>query len=279
MADISRIALGAAVIGVAGWSMMQASWLAGEQGGKPLLIAGQAVEPVRDTAGCITDGAAGWGAATTGPDVSGLQGAAGAETNAVVIPTQEVGGMLMVAQVVGRNCSADKARGNDSIATAVSALTKPERIWQLKGAAAANATLAALPAPSETAHDAFLGDDAAVTAVKKARPDAWAFTVKSARACAADYRTSGLWGSMPASCNKGTMLLSVDELGMTLWGWPNRFLARAKAAGTRVIIAEAVEDEKITGLSKPQRYSDIANSYNGYIWIDNVGEMGPALVR
>jgi hypothetical protein len=279
MIDKGRAALGAVVILLAAFTLMQASWLAGAPGGKPLLLAGQAVEPVRDAAGCITSAGSGYGTVSTGPDVTGLQTAAGSQASAVLIPTEMVGDQAMVGKAVARTCGSDKASGNESITTAIAALTKPERIWKVQGTAAAQSLLAALPAPSETARDAFLGDDAAVAAVKKARPDAWAFTVKSARACAADYRTTGLWGSVPASCTKGTMMLTVNELGYSLWGWPNRFLARMKAAGVHAIIAEAVAGDKITGLSVPARYGDIAHSYNGYIWIDNVGEMGPALVR
>ncbi len=279
MIEKGRAALGAVVILLAAFTLMQASWIAGAPDGKPMLLAAQAVEPVRDAGGCITSAGSGYGTVNAGPDVTGLQTAAGSQASAVLIPTEMFGYQAMVGKAVARTCGSDKARGNESLGTAVAALTKPERIWKVQGAAAAQSVLSVLPPPSQTARDAFLGDDAAVAAIKKARPDAWAFTVKSARTCASDYRTSGLWGGVPESCAKGTMLLTVGELGYTLWGWPNRFLARMKGAGTRVIIAEAVASDKVTGLSQPARYGDIAHSYNGYIWIDNVGEMGPALVR
>ena len=75
------------------------------------------------------------------------------------------------------------------------------------------------------------------------------------------------------------MLLTMDQVGYTLWGWPNRFLARTGAAGLKVVIAESVEGDIITGLSDVNRYGDIANSFNGYIWIDNIEALGPALKR
>ena len=75
------------------------------------------------------------------------------------------------------------------------------------------------------------------------------------------------------------MLLTLDDLGITLWGWPNRFLLRMNEANVRVIIAQDVVDGKIKGLNDAAQYGEIANSYNGYIWIDNIAELGPALKR
>ena len=80
----------------------------------------------------------------------------------------------------------------------------------------------------------------------------------SARTCASDYRLSGLWGSVPASCREGVMLLTLDDLGYTLWGWPDRFIARMKNANVRLIIAEDVVDGRIKGLSDVHQYGDIA---------------------
>ncbi len=82
-----------------------------------------------------------------------------------------------------------------------------------------------------------------------------------------------------SSCKNGTMLLTLDDLGFTLWGWPNRFLGRMKDFNVRLIIAEDVVDGQIKGLTDVNQYGDIANSYNGYIWVDNIEELGPALRR
>ena len=75
------------------------------------------------------------------------------------------------------------------------------------------------------------------------------------------------------------MLLTLDDLGYTLWGWPNRFLARTKDANVRVIIAENVTGDQIKGLTNVAQFGDIANSYNGYIWVDKIADLGPALRR
>lgn len=254
-----------------GFSLFQASWIADEPPGAPLLIAAKGAEPSRDTQGCAT----GLGAS----DVSSLAMAVGNQADALNVSTAFSGGRLVVGRQFDSPCAGDKARPYDDIGQALYSLSKPQLLWRVKGGAEAQALLAALPAPKGDDKNGMIGDAAAVAAFRKARPKAWAFTVAEARACASDYRLSGLWGGIPASCQQGTMLLTVNELGYTLWGWPNRFLARTGTAGLKVVIAESVEGDTIKGLTDVNRYGDIARSFNGYIWIENIDELGPALKR
>jgi glycerophosphoryl diester phosphodiesterase len=151
----------------------------------------------------------------------------------------------------------------------------------VKGEAAARLLVASLPTPTADVSDRniVIGDEAAARYIGSLRPSHDAFSVAGARKCASDYRLSGMWGAVPASCRDGTMLLTLDDIGFTLWGWPNRFLARMKDANVRVIIAQDVVDGQIKGLTDVNQYGDIANSYNGYIWVDDIEELGPALRR
>ena len=254
-----------------GFSVFHASWLASAPEGMPKLVAAKGAEPTRDTQGCAGGASA--------SEVGSLAMAVGNEANALNMTTQVVGGQLVVGRQFESSCAADKGRPNSQIGEAVYALSKPELLWRVKGVKQAGMLLAALPAPGKDDKQALIGDDAAVAAFKKARPKAWAFSIPAAQACASDYKLSGLWGSIPASCKQGTMLLTMDQVGYTLWGWPNRFLARTDAAGLKVVIAQSVDDDKITGLTDVNSYGDIANSFNGYIWIDDIEELGPALKR
>ena len=254
-----------------GFSLFHASWLAAAPEGIPKLIAAKGAEPTRDTQGCASGPSA--------SEVGSLAMAVGSEANALNMTTDVVGGKLVVGRQFESTCASDKSRANSQIGEAVYALSKPELLWRVKGAEQTAMLLAALPAPAAEDKQGLIGDDAAVAEFKKARPKAWAFSIPAAQACASDYKLSGLWGAMPESCNQGTMLLTMDQVGYTLWGWPNRFLARTGAAGLKVVIAESVEGDKITGLTDVNRYGDIANSFNGYIWIDDIEGLGPALKR
>jgi hypothetical protein len=254
-----------------GFSLFQASWIAPTPGGAPLLLAARGAEPSRGSDGCASGPSA--------SDVGALAMAVGNEADALHVATEMVGGQLMVGRQYESKCAGDKARAHGSIGEAAYALSKPQLLWRVKGADQAQALLAGLPAAKDKDTQGLIGDKSAIEAFRKARPNGWAFSVAEARACASDYRTSGLWGALPASCQQGTMLLTVDELGYTLWGWPNRFLARTNAAGLKVMIAESVEGDVIKGLSEVDRYGDIADSFNGYIWIEDIAELGPALKR
>ena len=261
-----------------GFTLFHASWLADKPQGKPRLIADKGVDPVRDTAGCIAEANAGYGTASVGPDIAALQGAVGARADAVRVTTEMVAGKLVLARQFKSECAADNSRPRVTITDAAAGMTKPSLFWKIEGADQAEILLAELP-EAAVERSVFWGDDAAAAAIQAVRPKAWAFSINAARNCAVDYRLSGLWGSVPASCKAGTMLLTLDELGYTLWGWPNRYMARMKEEGVRVIIAEAVVDGKIRGLSNVNQYGDIADSFNGHIWVDNITDLGPALKR
>lgn len=260
-----------------GFTLLQASWLADKPTGKPKLIADHAVDPVRDTAGCVASANNGFGGMAFHPDVGALQSAAGAKADALVVPLRLEAGSLVVAPQYERLCPADKARPPAPATEAMLALTRPDRIWRIEGADAARA-FAMLPGRNNE-RDLAIGDAAAVAALRTYTPKLRAFTVAGARDCASRYRTTGLWTVVPRTCHNGVMLLTLDDLGYTLWGWPDRFLARMKDANVRLVIAEDVVDGRIEGLTDVKQYGDIADSYNGYIWVDNIQDLGPALRR
>lgn len=264
-----------------GFTLFQASWLAEEPTGKPKLIADRAADPVRDTTGCVATANSGYGGAAVGPDIAALQLAAGSGADAIRVTTQVSDGALNVAPQFDSACAADNTRAPATIKDAAAGLTKPELFWQVQGAAAAKQLVASLPTPSidVPGQNIVIGDAAAVAFIESLQPIHEAFSIVGAQKCASDYRLSGIWGSVPESCKNDTMLLTLDDLGYTLWGWPNRFLARMKAANVRLIIAEDVVDGQIKGLTDVNQYGEIARTYNGYIWVDNIEELGPALKR
>lgn len=274
-------AAGTALAVLFGFTLFQASWIAAKPIGNPKLIADRGAEPVRDASGCSSSANGGYMTVYAGPDVSALQLAAGLGGDAVRVKTERAGNNVVVVRQFESKCAADTNSARGTVSEATAALTKPEIFWHPANAADAVSIIAELPASKqdEVDRNVFIGDDATIAAVKKARPTGLAFSIAKARQCAGDYKISGIIGSVPETCKNGVMLLGIDEVGMTLWGWPNRFMARMGAAKTRVIIAESINAGKITGLTQVEQYNDIANSFNGYIWIDNIADLGPALKR
>ena len=269
---LGRGAIVALLVLFGGLSIYNASWLAGAPTGGPKLLAGLPVELPRDTNGCVGSAQSGYGAAYASPETRMLQMAVGSEADAINIESEMVGGQAVITRPFAGKCKSEDALPRSPIADAASQLTKPDQFFAVKDAAHAKAVLAATPPNDKRV---YYGPEAAVSALG----DAPAFSIEKARDCASSYKTSGLLGIVPESCKNGAMLLTLDDLGFTLWGWPNRLLARMKDANVRVIVAADVADGKIKGLTELSQYDDIARSYNGYIWIDNIEEMGPALKR
>lgn len=258
------------------FTLLHASWLADAPKGGPKLVANKGVAPVLGSDGCVSAANAGYGAVAVGPDLAALQLAAGAEADAVHIPIEMEDGKLVPARQFESTCAADLAQPRPDVTATAYSLSRPELFWQVEGADATKALLAKLP-EGDRRH-ILIGDDEAVAAAKAERPAMRAFAVAKARQCASDYRGS-LLGNVPESCANGVMLLTLDELGFTLWGWPNRFLERMEKAKTTVIIAQDVADGKIKGLTDVRQYGEIASGFNGYVWVDKIEELGPALRR
>lgn len=258
------------------FTLHHASWRADAPKGGPRLVADRGVAPVLGNDGCVSAANAGYGAVAVGPDLAALQLAAGAGAQALHVSIELAGGRWAPVRQFESKCAADLAQPRPDIATTAYSLSRPDLFWQAEGVDAARALVAALPA-GDLRH-MLIGDDAAVQAAKAERPAMRAFTIAAARKCAADYRGS-LLGSVPESCTNGVMLLTLDDLGFTLWGWPNRFLDRMAKAKTMVIIAQSVEGATIKGLTEPSQYGEIAKDFNGYIWVDKIEELGPALRR
>jgi hypothetical protein len=273
---ISWVLMIAAII-LFGLSFFHASWLAGDPVGAPRLIAAKGVAPPVNSAGCVVSGNVGYGMVAVSHDVGALQAAAGFMADAVHVPVALNGDALQVAPQFERKCAADKSMDASDADAVVSAITKPEIFWRVKGEQSGKALANKLPHGDK--RHIIIGDAAANKALKAAHPDIRTIDVAAARACAAEYKLSGLWGSMPAICKNHAMLLTLDDLGLSLWGWPNRLIARAAATNTVLIIAESVTGDAIKGLSDVGQYGQIANSYNGYIWVQDISELGPALQR
>jgi hypothetical protein len=258
------------------FTLLHASWLADAPKGAPKLVADKGVAPVLGPDGCVSAANSGYGAVAVGPDLAALQLAAGAEADALHVPVEMADGGLVPVRQFESKCAADLAKPRPDVAATAYSLSRPDLLWQVRGAEAAKALLAKLP-EGDRRH-ILIGDEAAVAAAKAERPAMRAFTVAAARKCASDYKGS-LLGSVPANCANGVMLLTLEELGFTLWGWPNRFLERMAGTKTTVIVAQGVEGGRIKGLTDVRQYGEIATGFNGYIWVDKIEELGPALRR
>jgi glycerophosphoryl diester phosphodiesterase len=150
------------------------------------------------------------------------------------------------------------------------------------GEAAADRLLAELKAIGRdpvAAGDAFYSANelGPVARVRTLMPGAWAFSAQNALACTAAYRRSGWTGFLPDECKGGTMMIPLDAQG-SLAGWPNRLLARMAASGGQVILIRPADSGgDPLGLDLPEQFGEIPDSFNGFVWVDDIWNLGPAL--
>jgi hypothetical protein len=212
--------------------------------------------------------------------IESLQLAAGSGADAVVVPTAWEDVDLVIPASAQVRCEKDRQQSYDGPVEAAKTLSRPELIWPVDRQLTADRIIELLNSqvPGAVERSILLMPESDRATFAKANPKVRVFSIASARQCAADYRRS-LLGNVPESCANGMMLLTLDELGFTLWGWPNRFLDRMAKANTTVIIAQDVVDGKIKGLTDVRQYGEIASGFNGYVWVDRIEELGPALRR
>ena len=125
--------------------------------------------------------------------------------------------------------------------------------------------------------DIFYGDRGPVDRMKAHYPKAWAWSIKdSAKACTKDYVLFGWTSIVPESCRNGTLVVPLNYQ-WAFWGWPNRTIQRMDKVGARVLIVAPYGRDGHMGLTLPEQLGEIPESFKGYVWVDDIWTVGPAL--
>jgi hypothetical protein len=173
---------------------------------------------------------------------------------------------------------ADAKAGCVPAATVLSQLARYHFVLRVTNGAKALELFETLRRPIDERY-AFMGDTAAMAAIRARVPGVWAFTVGEGRRCFSDYKKLGWLTIVPASCKNGTILVPIDQK-WTLAGWPRRFQARMAAAGAKIILTGPGEAaDRIAGLDQLEQIPQIPRAYTGYVWVDDVGLIGPSIRR
>ena len=120
--------------------------------------------------------------------------------------------------------------------------------------------------------DGFRGAGVDLAPIRAAFPGVWTWDPVKAEACAADYAWQGWLGITPASCRDATLVVPLGRRWLFA-GWPDRLQARMTAAGARVVV-EAAPGK---GLSLPEQLGEVPASFTGYVLVDDIWSVGPAL--
>lgn len=172
----------------------------------------------------------------------------------------------------------DSARGCMTAETALEQFPRYHFILKVSDAEKALGIFDTLKRPIDERYG-FLGDAASVAAIRLKNPRAWAWTIPEARACFDDYVKFGWFGLVPANCKGGTILVPLDQKWKVA-GWPRRFQARMKAAGTHVILTAPGEPaDGIPGLTQLEQIPQVPRDYRGMLWLEDAALIGPSIRR
>jgi len=123
----------------------------------------------------------------------------------------------------------------------------------------------------------LVGADAPVTAAKTLVPDLRTLSRRALVSCIPRYAAIGWSGYVPEDCRNATLLLPIN-IAPWLWGWPDRFLDRMDAVGTRVYVLGPYGGAGFSqGLDDPDMLERLPAGYSGGISTDAIDIIAPAL--
>lgn len=124
--------------------------------------------------------------------------------------------------------------------------------------------------------DGFNGVPAQRAVIARHFPKAWTWGKDSVMACTKGYAIGGWFGHVPKACRNGTMMVPLNYQ-WAFPGWPDRTLARMKAANARVMIVAPRGVGAPPGLDLPEQLGEVPRSFKGYLWVSDIWTVGPAL--
>ena len=168
-----------------------------------------------------------------------------------------------------------------SLEEALAALPNTPILFNFKGRDPGEADLLATALKTarrdvEERRDAFYGADGPVERIGAHFPKALRFTKEGAKACTKDYAAYGWTSIVPESCRNGVIMVPLNYQ-WAFWGWPNRLIQRMQGVGARVIVIGPYGGDFGMGLTLPEQLGEIPSSFNGYVWVDDIWTVGPAL--
>lgn len=119
------------------------------------------------------------------------------------------------------------------------------------------------------------GAEPPIDALRQRLPDMRTMSRSSLRDCLLGYLALGWLGHVPVACERSLVLV---PLNVTPWlaGFPERFVARMRAAGSEVFLVNDYGGEGFSrGIDTVEDLARIPQGYRGGIWTDRVDLLGP----
>jgi len=122
------------------------------------------------------------------------------------------------------------------------------------------------------------GGDEPIEVVRTLMPDVRTISRATIKSCLLGYIGYGWSGVVPKACNNAMVLLPIN-VAPFMWGWPDRFLNRMKAANSEVFVLGPYRGGGFSsGIDTPEQFARLPQNYSGGIWTNEIEAIAP-LVR
>lgn len=120
------------------------------------------------------------------------------------------------------------------------------------------------------------GGEAPIAALRARIPALLTMSAAAEKRCLLRYLAIGWAGLTPAACGRQLLLIPSSHAGW-LWGWPARFTARMRAAGSEVIVAGPLAGADVsTGIDTAEQLAALKRPIPG-IWTNRIDRIAPLL--
>ncbi|MCQ1855437.1 glycerophosphodiester phosphodiesterase family protein [Neorhizobium galegae] len=106
------------------------------------------------------------------------------------------------------------------------------------------------------------------------------YSNRSAKSCLLNYLALGWMGHVPETC-RNTLVPVPANLAFLLWGWPERFYDRMRAAGSDVVLIGPFEagDAGSSGIDDRDGWDMVPPGFPGLVWTNVIEKVKPEVER
>jgi glycerophosphoryl diester phosphodiesterase len=119
------------------------------------------------------------------------------------------------------------------------------------------------------------GADEPVEIVRTRVPDVRTISRSTIKSCLLGYVGYGWSAVVPKACRNAMVMLPIN-VAPWMWGWPDRFLNRMKAADSEVFVLGPYRGgEFSSGIDTPDQFARLPQNYSGGIWTNEIEAIAP----
>lgn len=121
------------------------------------------------------------------------------------------------------------------------------------------------------------GGDRPIATLKSEMPVVPAMSRESLKSCLLSYIGYGWTGLVPKACSNSVLFVPIN-VAPWLWGWPGRFLARMRGAGSHVFVVGPYHGGAFsTGIDTPEDVARLPPGYAGGVMTNEIEAIAPLL--